>query len=63
MCMGKGTMVKNVPRQQIGFESAPDFASDAEIAFAERLRRELEKRYFGRSATPTLVLVPPEKDH
>lgn len=57
-------MVKNpLARQPIGFESAPDFASDDEIALAERLRLELERRYFGRSATPMLVLVRPEKDH
>lgn len=52
-----------LPSHFIGFESAPDFASDAEIALAERLRLEIEERYFGRAATPTLLLVRPEKDH
>ena len=47
----------------IAFESAPEFSSDAEIALAERLRLELEERYFGRAASPTLLPVRPEKDH
>ena len=45
------------------FESVPEFASDAEIALAERLRQKLEERYFGRTATSVLPLVRPEKDH
>ncbi len=52
-----------LPSYAIGFEPAPDFASDAEIELAERLRLELEERYFGRPATPMLTLVRPEKDH
>jgi len=52
-----------LPSYAIGFESAPEFASDAEIALAERLRLELEERYFGRVATPMLLLVRPDKDH
>ena len=52
-----------LPSHAIGFESAPEFASDAEIALAERLRLELEERYFGRAASLTLLPVRPEKDH
>jgi hypothetical protein len=52
-----------LPSYPIAFESTPEFASDAEIALAERLRFELEERYFGRAATPTLLLVRPANDH
>ena len=34
-----------------GGEPAPRFATDAEIALAEKLRRQLEERYFGSSDT------------
>jgi hypothetical protein len=53
----------HLPSYGNSFESVPEFASDAEIALAERLRQELEERYFGRTATPALALVRPEKDH
>jgi hypothetical protein len=33
-----------------GVEPAPKFASDAEIALADRLRHQLEERYLGASA-------------
>ena len=33
-------------------DPAPNVASDAEIEFAERLRRQLEERYLSRSAAP-----------
>jgi hypothetical protein len=39
------------PGPEPDFEPAPRFASDAEIALAEQLRRQLEERYFGPSAT------------
>ena len=32
-----------------GVEPAPRFATDAEIALAEKLRHQLEERYFGSS--------------
>jgi len=33
-----------------GLEPVPQYASDADIALAQRLRRQLEERYFGSSA-------------
>jgi hypothetical protein len=51
------------PGPEAGFEPAPRFASDAEIALAERLRRELEERYFGRSASATSQTRPGKQDH
>ena len=33
-----------------GVEPAPSYASDADIALAQQLRRKLEERYFGSSA-------------
>jgi hypothetical protein len=38
------------PADNSGFEPSPRFASDAEIALAEQLRRQLEERYFGSTA-------------
>jgi hypothetical protein len=56
-------MPKTQPRKPyLAVEPAPEFASDAEIALAERLRRQLEERYFGRTAAPALSLVRPDKD-
>jgi hypothetical protein len=34
-----------------GIDPSPCFATDAEVALAARLRRQLEERYFGTSAT------------
>jgi hypothetical protein len=34
-----------------GSEPPPKFATDAEVAFAQWLRRQLEQRYLGNSAT------------
>ena len=33
------------PDPHIGLEPTPQFATDAEVAFAERLRHKLEERY------------------
>ena len=64
VCVDKTTMLNtHLPSREIGFESTPEFASDAEIALAERLRLRLEERYFGRTATPMPLLVWPDKDH
>jgi hypothetical protein len=41
------------PGPDPGFEPEPRFASDAEIALAEQLRRQLEERYFGSSPSTT----------
>jgi hypothetical protein len=38
-----------LPDQNTGSEPTPQFATDAEVAFAERLRHKLEERYLGRS--------------
>jgi hypothetical protein len=46
------------PGPDAGFEPAPRFASDAEIALAEQLRRQLEERYFGRTASATWPTLP-----
>jgi len=46
------------PEPDAGFEPAPRFASDAEIALAEQLRRQLEERYFGRTASATWPTLP-----
>ncbi|MGH8714231.1 MAG: hypothetical protein ACREYB_09505 [Casimicrobiaceae bacterium] len=59
----KPTMAQTQPRKpDTGIEPAPEFASDAEIALAERLRIELEERYFGRPVTPLLSRVRPDKE-
>jgi hypothetical protein len=34
-----------------GSEPTPQFATDAEVAFAQWLRHQLEQRYLGQSAT------------
>ena len=51
-----------LPSYDAGFEPTPRFASDAEIELAEQLRRQLEERYFGASATATSP-VRSGKDH
>ena len=56
-----------MPRVQLhshaaGVEPAPAFASDAEIALAEQLRHELEKRYLGSPATPLPMQASGEDD-
>jgi hypothetical protein len=43
-------------------EPAPAFASDAEIALAEQLRHQLEKRYLGSPATPLPVQASSGED-
>ena len=40
-----------LPAYEIGVEPAPRFATDEEIALAEKLRRQLQERYFGSSDT------------
>ena len=40
-----------------GSEPAPQFATDAEVAFAQWLRHQLEQRYLGQSATASEVAV------
>jgi hypothetical protein len=43
-------MMKNHSRSHdAGNEPAPSYASDADIALAQQLRRKLEERYFGSS--------------
>jgi len=40
-----------------GFEPSPQFATDAEVAFAQWLRHQLEQRYLRRSEA-TAELIP-----
>ena len=40
-----------IPDSPAGLEPSPQFATDAEVAFAQWLRHQLEQRYLGRSAT------------
>ena len=51
------------PGPDVGFEPAPRFASDAEIALAEQLRRQLEEFYFGRTASAISKTGPGQQDH
>jgi hypothetical protein len=44
-----------------GHEPTPQFATDAEVAFAQWLRRQLEQRYLGQSST-TLEVGSPLSD-
>jgi hypothetical protein len=52
-----------LPSYDTGFEPAPRFPSDAEIALADELRRQLEERYFGHAAAPSTSAPRPGKDH
>jgi hypothetical protein len=64
LCLATLAMLKtSSPGHDIGFEPAPRFASDADIAFAEQLRRDLEERYFGRPAAFESASMRPDKDH
>ena len=49
--------------QDASVESAPSFASDAEIALAEQLRRQLEERLLGPSAAPSPLPARSDEDH
>jgi hypothetical protein len=51
------------PDDESGYEPAPRFASDAEIALADQLRRQLEERYFGRSAISATGPAHSDKNH
>ena len=46
-----------------GREPAPSFASDAEIKLAEALRRQLEERYLGSSASPAPTVPNSKQGH
>jgi len=52
-----------LPYRDSGFEPAPRFASNAEIELADRLRRQLEERYFEASAALSTSPVRSGKDH
>jgi len=55
-------MLKNeLPDTGPDSEPAPAVATDAEIALAQRLRRQLEARYLGPSSEPS-ALPPPSRD-
>ena len=51
------------PSHRAGFDPLPRFPSDAEIALAEALRRQLEERYLGRPATPATLPARPAEKH
>jgi len=51
------------PYSDSGFEPSPRFASNAEIELADRLRRQLEERYFEASAALSTSPVRSGKDH
>ena len=44
-------VMKIAPYTPTGSEPTPQFATDAEVAFAQWLRHQLEERYLGQSAT------------
>jgi hypothetical protein len=44
-------MLKIAKPDSQGSEPTPQFATDAEVAFAQWLRNQLEQRYLGQSAT------------
>jgi hypothetical protein len=52
-----------LPHRDSGFEPAPRFASNAEIELADRLRRQIEERYFEASAAPSTSPARSGKDH
>lgn len=47
----------------VGIDPTPCYATDAEIALAARLRRQLEERYFGTTATTFPVPERPDCVH
>ena len=49
--------------QDASVEPAPSFTSDAEIALAEQLRRQLEERLLGPSAAPSPLPARSDEDH
>ncbi len=57
-------MLKNESqRRETDAEISPAYSTSADIAFAEKLRRELEERYFGPSAgNPTATPRPGDAD-
>jgi hypothetical protein len=64
ICEQKCIMPKvELHNQHRSVEPAPRFASDAEIAFAEQLRHQLEERLLGPSAAPSSLLERSDKDH
>ena len=58
MCIGCGMLKIELPAS----EPPPQFATDAEVAFAQRLRQQLEQRYLG-NAIETTDLVSPGEVH
>jgi len=56
-------MLKIANSDSHGYEPTPQFATDAEVAFAQWLRHQLEQRYLGQSATTMEVGSPLSKVH
>ena len=49
--------------EMTGSEPTPQFATDAEVAFAQWLRCQLEQRYLGQSATTSELTAGLDKVH
>jgi len=56
-------MLRILQPSDTSVEPTPDFATDAEIELAERLRHQLEERYLGPSAPPSSGHKRPGDDH
>ncbi len=57
-------MPKTAPADDvIGIDPTPAYATDAEIALATQLRRQLEERYFGTSASASTIPERPDSVH
>ena len=55
MCIVSAAMLKiEMPDPYAVSEPAPQFATEAEVAFAQWLRQQLEQRYLGRSGASEL---------
>lgn len=56
ICVTKRVMINGQLHNELdtAIEPAPRFASDAEIKLAEQLRHQLEERYLGSGAAPSL---------
>lgn len=64
LCEKTGVMLKTeLHSDETSTEPAPSFATDAEIALAQKLRSQLEERYFGSSDPHLPPPTPPDQVH
>jgi hypothetical protein len=56
-------MLKTVTDSNVGSDPSPQFATDAEVAFAQWLRHQLEQRYLGDSASGSDVAAEAGEMH